>query len=330
MLTNYNFAPDISATVSVFQMEHAHENNTARPTKVPLGSIVTAQEHFQPKLKTINQPHNTTLVKLKEVIRDGRRENIPALVVYGSEDQPIIVDGHHRLLAYRDQLSEDTEVSVEWFDGTYIEATAACLSLNDESKRCVYHSEKLSHIWRAMARLARDGALWDADGSWLPEHSQQRMAQRFAPTSKSTIKNMRRKLTQLRDEFPLMTSGMAQEYRGDFYAFIADDPVNLAYATWPKDVDARIDLVRGGSYGSARHFGQGGCFDFDDRAQQIAAAMKRGCGGEVFANQNNAELIAVAIHELNSRPKVEKIVDTLLEHCSDDYLDDLREALLSE
>ena len=137
---------------------------------------------------------------------------------------------------------------------------------------------------------------------------------------------MRRKLTQLRDEFPLMTSGVAQEYRGDFYAFIADDPVNLAYATWPKDVDARIDLIQGGSYGSSRHFGRG-CFDFDTRAQQIAAAMKRGCGSEVFANQHNAELIAAAIHELNSEGKVEVIVDTLLEYCSEEFLDDLREAL---
>ena len=325
-LANYNFAPDISATISVFQMENAHENNTARPTEVPLGCIVTAQEHFQPKLKTITQPHNTTLVKLKDVIRDGRRKNIPALVVYGSEEQPIIVDGHHRLLAYRDQLSEDAEVSVEWFDGTYIEATAACLSLNDESKRCVYNSEKLTHIWRATVRLAKDGALWDADGSWLPEHSQKRMQQRYAPTSKTTIKNMRRKLTQLRDEFPLMTSGVAQKYRGDFYAFIVDDPVKLAYATWPKDVDARIDMIRGGSKGSSRSLSRS-CFDFDDRAQQIAAAMTRGCGKEFFANQNNAELIADAIYQLNSENKVQTIVDNLLEHCSDEYLDELREAL---
>ena len=141
---------------------------------------------------------------------------------------------------------------------------------------------------------------------------------------------MRRKLTQLRDEFPLMTSGLAQEYRGDFHAFIADDPVNLAYATWSKDVDARIDLIRGGVYGSSRYFGKGGCFDFDDRAQQIAAAMTRGCGKEVFANQHNAALIAGAIYQLNSEDKVQTIVDTLLEYCSDDYLDDLREALLSE
>ncbi|MBB24358.1 MAG: hypothetical protein CME02_02375 [Geminicoccus sp.] len=315
-LANYNSAPDISHLVSVFHMETAHKANSERPQRVPLGSIVTAQMHFQPKLQTIAQPHNTTLLKLKEVIRTGRAETIPALVVFGSADQPIIVDGHHRLLAYRDQLSEDAEVLVEWFEGDYIAATAACLSLNDESRRCVYHTEKMSHIWRSLVRFAKDGALWDADGNWLPEHSKTEMTQRYAPTSASTIKTMRRRLTQLRDGFPEMNSGWVKRYNGDFNAFIADDPVDLAHATWPKNVDARISVIEGSG---PRRSVDRGAFDADTRTQQIAAAMTRGCGKDVFANQHNAELIAGALIQLNSEDKIGVIADQLLEYLGDDF-----------
>ena len=129
---------------------------------------MTALDHFQPKLSTARPRTERPPIKLKEVLKAGKIETIPPLTVFGSAKEPVVIDGHHRLLAYREALNEDHEIAVEWFEGDYNDAITATLTLNDEPKRCVYAAEKLTFIWRWMVRLLKSGALWDDEGSGCP------------------------------------------------------------------------------------------------------------------------------------------------------------------
>ena len=328
VLPNYNHADDISASLSIYDLEQAQALNLNKPATVPLGLIVTALHHFQPKLSTISSPHRATLIKLKEVLKAGKIETIPPLTVFGSAKEPVVIDGHHRLLAYREALNEDHEIAVEWFEGDYNDAITATLTLNDEQKRCVYAAEKLTFIWRWMVRLLKSGALWDDEGQWLPEHSQKMMRLRFEPVSLSTIKNLGRRLTDLRDDFPFLTSQLAQQYRGDFYAFIIDDPLHLETATWRNEVDDRLRWIRAdvNSSGSLRN--TKGEFDFDARVGQIAVGLVRGVGKETSSNMHNGEVLAAALMRLLPEDKLEAVTDAMVAGCSEEYLQELREGLL--
>lgn len=72
VLPNYNHADDINASLSIYNLEQAQALNLSKPATVPLGSLVTALDHFQPKLSTISSPHRATLIKLKEVLKAGK------------------------------------------------------------------------------------------------------------------------------------------------------------------------------------------------------------------------------------------------------------------
>ena len=80
-----------------------------------MSRIVTATEYFQGRLTGLKQD-------TKEAIRDGviHGHKIPPLLVFGSVEKPVVVDGHHRLAVYREmQRSNQQKVVVEWVDGDF-------------------------------------------------------------------------------------------------------------------------------------------------------------------------------------------------------------------
>ena len=87
---------DISDQMTPTRLNELHTANTTRPRKVPIVSLRTAQRYFQGRMDGLD-------VAVKESIYDGLRNNnkIEPIVVFGSADEPVVVDGHHRLAALR-------------------------------------------------------------------------------------------------------------------------------------------------------------------------------------------------------------------------------------
>ena len=105
---------DISSQTTPTQLNELHTANTTRPPKVPITSLRTAQRYFQGRMDGLD-------VAVKESIYDGLRNNnkIEPIVVFGSAEEPVVVDGHHRLAALRGWFHDkpNKTTNVVWVDG---------------------------------------------------------------------------------------------------------------------------------------------------------------------------------------------------------------------
>ena len=148
--------------MSITELEALHKANAKRPTQVPLSALRTATQYFQAKDGVIRgdivQSLCTSLSRAPETTLRG----LEPLFVFGSEDEPIIVDGHHRLeaLHYFFQETEgDPKVNVQWIEGGYLDAQRSVISSNSIARTNLTPKQRTQQAWQQHVLLLKQGVL---------------------------------------------------------------------------------------------------------------------------------------------------------------------------
>ena len=225
--------------MSITELEALHKANAKRPTQVPLSALRTATQYFQAKdgvcRGDIVQSLCTSFSRAPETTLRG----LEPLFVFGSEDEPIIVDGHHRLeaLHYFFQETEgDPKVNVQWIEGGYLDAQRSVISSNSIARTNLTPKQRTQQAWQQHVLLLKQGVLlenWrsNARGNWRFTKEQ---AKEIFEVSLGSINKMRSFINKLRGEFmdENSTNHFVVTYKGDFEAFIGGDPLYLERTKW--------------------------------------------------------------------------------------------------
>lgn len=117
------------------------------PAQLPLKDIKAFPELFQPRDAMMDERHIGDLVKvLQSKSTKGRPGNLDAILVVETRRGFAIVDGHHRLEAYRRAGRKFIPITV--FSGTVKEAVLKAGTENSMSKRIMTTKERQDYAWR--------------------------------------------------------------------------------------------------------------------------------------------------------------------------------------
>ncbi len=152
------------------------EGSRERPSRINLADIVLMPDLFQPR--GMSERHIGDLVRAIE--RFGEVDPVTVLVV---GERPILVDGHHRVEAYR-RAKKPAEIPVAYFEGTPQEAVLVAGEANSKAKLPMTAQERQNHAWRLVL---------------LNKHSKADIA-RASGASESQIGNMRQVRRKLGEE----------------------------------------------------------------------------------------------------------------------------------
>ena len=234
MLTNPFTLIDISNQTTPTQLNELHAANTARPRTVPIASLRTAQRYFQGRMDGLD-------VAVKESIYDGLRNNnkIDPIVVFGSADEPVVVDGHHRLAALRGWFHDklDRKTNVVWIDGDIEDAMDQSFTRNQATSKAYSQKDRMQQGWRTLCIRASMGKLFKDDGkgtfiSTIKQH------QRAFIISDRSAKNLRGQMLRLLRHLEFDLNKLQEE--------LSNDLSNLQDARWPLGVREAIDCFISG------------------------------------------------------------------------------------
>jgi hypothetical protein len=225
---------DISNQTTPTQLNELHTANTTRPHKVPIASLRTAQRYFQGRMDGLD-------VAVKESIYDGLRNNnkIDPIVVFGSADEPVVVDGHHRLAALRGWFHEklDRKTDVVWVEGDIEDAMDQSFTRNQATSKAYSQKDRMQHGWRALCIRASMGKLFKDDGkgtfiSTIKQH------QRAFIISDRSAKNLRGQMLRLLRHLEFDLNKLQEE--------LSNDLSKLQDVRWPLGVREAIDCFISG------------------------------------------------------------------------------------
>jgi ParB-like chromosome segregation protein Spo0J len=142
------------ATVDLIRIEASEPRTTSRPHALPLGAVYTDLETFQwrvPRFNSVDSDeHIRTLVRALK----SAHQPLQPLLVFPVGKRFFVVDGHHRLAAYR-KARWKGPIPVEVFEGTLDDARLAALEGNIRDKLRMSGPEKKEAAWK----LVKDGKL---------------------------------------------------------------------------------------------------------------------------------------------------------------------------
>ena len=225
---------DISEKTTPTQLNELHTANTTRPRKVPISSLRTAQRFFQGRMDGLD-------IAVKESLYDGLRNNnkIDPIVVFGSADEPVVVDGHHRLAALRGWFHEklDRKTNVVWVNGDIEDAMDQSFTRNQATSKAYSQKDRMQHGWRTLCIRASMGKLFKDDGkgtfiSTIKQH------QRAFIISDRSAKNLRGQMLRLLRHLEFDLSKLQEE--------LSNDLSTLQDARWPYGVREAIDCFISG------------------------------------------------------------------------------------
>jgi len=135
----------------LLKIEKTEKRRMDRPKGLPLRGIHLAENVFQWRNRNENivQSENH-LIELVRVIRSTRKPLDP-IVVTAVGKKFYLVEGHHRILAYRN-IRWDVPVPVKYFEGTVSEAQDEALRLNIKDKLRMTRAEKFDAAFRLVKR----------------------------------------------------------------------------------------------------------------------------------------------------------------------------------
>lgn len=116
------------------------------PTHLPLVSIDTCEAVFQHRSGNL-AACNAHLETLKKALQVGTCKFFEPITVYWIDGSWYCIDGHHRLLAYRDQKVADP-IPVNVYSGTLDKAIGKALLSNSRDKLAMSQAEKSNAAWR--------------------------------------------------------------------------------------------------------------------------------------------------------------------------------------
>jgi hypothetical protein len=287
--------------MSVTELEALHEANTTRPPQVPLSALRTATQYFQAKDGVIRgdivQSLCTSLSRAPEtILRD-----LEPLFVFGSEDEPIIVDGHHRLEALRYFFQEtggDPKVNVQWIEGGYLDAQRSVISSNSIARTNLTPKQRTQQAWQQHVLLLKQGVLlkdWRSASrsNWRFTKEQ---AKEIFDVSLGSINKMRSFINKLRKEFmdENSTNHFVVTYKGDFEAFIGGDPLYLESTKW-QQVERKMKDFRSGNT-----FDPSDDFDVAAAADGLEEQFRKSFGPEQLHSLSNGDTWGEAL--VRTRP----------------------------
>jgi ParB-like chromosome segregation protein Spo0J len=119
--------------------KEAQKSARAVPPRISLTSIKVVPELFQPR--RMNERH---VAELRRALRNGGE--LDPVLVYGAGRRFYLIDGHHRLQAYREE--DRQEIPVEAFEGTPEEAVLAARKANSRAKLSMTNLERQNAAWQ--------------------------------------------------------------------------------------------------------------------------------------------------------------------------------------
>ena len=234
MLTNSFSLIDISAQTTPTQLNELHTANTTRPRKVPIVSLRTAQQYFQGRMDGLD-------IAVKESVYDGLRNGnkIDPIVVFGSAEEPVVVDGHHRLAALRGWFHDkpNKTTNVVWVDGGIEDAMYQTFSLNQATSKAYSQKDRMQQGWCSLCISAAMGTLFkdDGKGTFIASIKQH---QRGFIVSDRSAKNLRGQMLRLLRHLEFDLSKLQKE--------LANDLSSLLDSRWPFGVREAIDCFISG------------------------------------------------------------------------------------
>lgn len=115
-----------------------------RPSELLVKSILIKPELFQPRHGILDQKHISDLVKALKSKGPGGK--LDPILVYMNGDAPVVVDGHHRLEAYR--RVERKRIRVEYFEGSPQEAVLEAGRRNSKVIAPMCEAERQEYAWK--------------------------------------------------------------------------------------------------------------------------------------------------------------------------------------
>jgi ParB-like chromosome segregation protein Spo0J len=148
MTTNEDAAPqvpmisDLEATLITLEQAQAHATTAAAyPTRLPLASIALLPEAFNVRGQDLSEQHIGQLVRSLASVPD-----LTAILVLPTPEAFYLIDGHHRLAAYR--LVGRLDVPVEVYRGTPREAVLEATSRNTRAALQMDNAQRQDCAWR--------------------------------------------------------------------------------------------------------------------------------------------------------------------------------------
>jgi ParB-like chromosome segregation protein Spo0J len=193
-----------------------------KPTALPIREIHVDRDMFQwrvPKYNRVeSEEHLRTLVRALK----STSEPLDPLLVFPMNGRFFVIDGHHRLDAYR-KARWKGPIPVEVFEGTFDEARLAALTGNTKDKLRLSRPEKAEAAWR----LVNEGKL-----------SKSQIV-KLGLASDGTVSSMRRVRKKLMDEGEDLTKVSWAVARWGVRATV-DDPEDWKEKKAQKIVDALL------------------------------------------------------------------------------------------
>lgn len=130
-----------------FREKQEVTNGSQVITQMQLGDIDTNEDIFQWRLSGWEKTTEGR-DQIKDLVRHLRntQEPLDPITVYPRDDQYIVVDGHHRLEAYK-EVWWDKPVPVVVFHGTLQEAQEAAFAANGKGQRSYSSQERMEKAW---------------------------------------------------------------------------------------------------------------------------------------------------------------------------------------
>lgn len=119
---------------------------TEEPDRLPLSDIVEIPSVFQVRGEQTDEHHAGALL---DFLRRGA--DLKPVTVWRCGDGAVLIDGHHRLHAYRRLKGCDksaTTIPVIWFRGSLDEAIRAAAEANNEVKLPLNTEQRMNFGWR--------------------------------------------------------------------------------------------------------------------------------------------------------------------------------------
>ena len=277
-------------TMSITELEALHYANTTRPTQVPLSALRTATQYFQAKDGIIRGDIVQSLCTSLSRAPEATLRDLEPLQVFGSEQEPIIVDGHHRLEALRyffQEIGGDPKVNVQWIEGGYLEAQRSVVSKNSIARTNLTPRQLTQLAWQQHVLLLKEGVLledWrsNARSNWKFTKDQ---AKEIFDVSLGSINKMRGFINEIRGEFmdETSTNHFVVSYKGDFQAFIKEDPLYLERTKWQQAQRKMMDFRSGNTFDPSEDF------DVATAADELEEQFRKSFGSEQLNSLFNGD-----------------------------------------
>ena len=148
---------------------------------MPVSAITTLDNLFQPR--TLTGWHVDDLVRAVKAKRI-----IAPLLVLRIGERGFLLDGHHRLKAYK-EVDSKQRVPCDFFDGTVAQAVLEARRRNSETKLAMSTTQKLDDAWK-LVKMVRAGGKTEY-------HFSKAEIVAASDVARGTVTNMRKALETL-------------------------------------------------------------------------------------------------------------------------------------